>query len=98
MDNITEYLHKVSNESDQYSESCIACKPTQSHECSHPCIANAHINCNCTDYSGCAELGSDPDNLADKINCIGNPYPKRNTEVTIRPKDITPSVVVGAIF
>jgi hypothetical protein len=98
MDNITEHLHKVSNESDQYSQSCFACQPTQSHECSHPCIANNHIQCNCTDYSGCAELGNDPDNLADKINCIGNPYPQRNTEVTIRPKDNTPCVVVGAIL
>ena len=98
MDNHAEHLHKVSNESNEYSESCIACKPIESHECSHPCIANSHINCNCTDYSGCAELGSDPDNLADKINCIGNPYPQRNTQNTVHAKDFTPCVVVGAIF
>jgi len=98
MDNITEHLRQIANQSNECDKPCIACQPTQSHECSHPCIANSHINCNCTDYSGCAELGSDPDNLADKINCIGNPYPQRNTEVTIHPKDYTPCVVVGAIF
>ena len=47
----------------------------------------------------CSELGNDPDNvtdLADKINCIGNPYPERNTKV--ERKDATPCVVVGAVF
>lgn len=96
MDNHAEHLHKVSNQSDQYSESCIACQPIEPH--GHPCIANAHITCNCTDYSGCAELGSDPDNIADKINCIGNPYPQRSAKDTIRHQDHTPCVVVGAIF
>jgi hypothetical protein len=92
MDNNAKHLHKVINEPNQYSESCIACQPTQPSQ--HPCIANAHIQCNCTDYSGCAELGSDPDNLADKINCIGNPYPQKPVCNEKHP----PCVVVGAIF
>jgi hypothetical protein len=92
MDNNAEYLHKVSNQSNECIKPCIACQPTESS--GHPCIANAHINCNCTDYSGCAELGNDPDNLADKINCIGNPYPQKS----VQHQDNTPCVVVGAIF
>ena len=90
MDNHAEHLHQIANESDKYSKSCIACKPIESNV--HPCIANAHINCNCTDYSGCAELGNDPDNLADKINCIGNPYPK------VQHYESTPRFIVGAII
>jgi hypothetical protein len=88
MDNNTEHLQKVSNESNKCVKPCIACQPIESHNC----IANSHINCNCTDYSGCAELGSDPDNLADKINCIGNPYPK------VQHYELAPRIIVGAII
>ena len=90
MDNNTEYLQKVSHEPNECVKPCIACQPIEPS--SHPCIANAHINCNCTDYSGCAEIGSDPDNLADKINCIGNPYPK------VQHYELAPRIVVGAII
>jgi len=86
MDNNAEYLHKVSNQSNECIKPCIACQPIESH----PCIANAHLNCNCTDYSGCAELGNDPDNLAD--NCIGNPYPK------VKHFHHAPRIIVGAII
>ena len=87
MDNNTEHLHQIANKSNECVKSCIACQSPV-----HPCIANANINCNCTDYSGCAELGSDPDNLADKINCIGNPYPK------VQHNEFTPRIIVGAII
>lgn len=87
-----EHLREICNQSNKCGKSCISNQSCQSH----PCIANAHITCNCTDYSGCSELGSDPDNLADKINCIGNPYPQRNSKV--EHEDNTPCVVVGAIF
>ena len=92
MDNHAEYLHKVSNQPNECVKPCIACQPSEPS--SHPCIANAHINCNCTDYSGCAELGNDPDNLADKINCIGNPYPQK----PILNNELTPRIIVGAII
>jgi hypothetical protein len=90
MDNHAEYLHKVSNQPNECVKSCIACQPIESH----PCIANSHLNCNCTDYSGCAEVGSDPDNIADKINCIGNPYPQKS----ILNNELTPRIIVGAII
>ena len=80
----------------QCDKSCLTCVAHQSDKSySRPCIANPNINCNCYDTSRCAELGNDPDNttdLADKINCIGNPYPK------VERKDSTPCVVFGAIF
>jgi len=95
-----EHLREVDNQSNQCDKPCIACQPSESDKPNgHACIANSNINCNCTDSSRCSELGSDPDNindLADKINCIGNPYPERNTEV--RHQDYTPCVVVGAVF
>jgi len=99
MDNNSQHLREISNQSNQYDKPCIACQPSEPHKFNHPCIANSNINCDCIDHSRCSELGSDPDNisdLADKINCIGNPYPQRNTEV--RHQEHTPSVVVGAIF
>ena len=88
-----EHLREVDNKSYECNKPCIACKPSESGN--HACVANPNINCNCTNVSRCAELGNDPDNatdLADKINCIGNPYPK------VERKDNTPCVVVGAIF
>lgn len=98
-----QQLREVSNESNECEKPCIACQPSESNKSSHACIANPNINCNCVNVSRCSELGNDPDNitdLADKINCIGNPYPKRNTERNTenRNQDHTPCVVVGAIF
>ena len=107
MDNNTEHLHKVSNESNQYSESCFACQ-------SHKCVNNSNTDCNCTP-NNCAQQPNDNgwltcpesgklcsiidcpngckgDSFADNLSYIGNPYAK------VQHKDFTPSIIVGAII
>jgi hypothetical protein len=50
-----QQLREVGNEPNQRDESCIACKPSEPHQCPN----NSILTCNCADDKFCAEQPND---------------------------------------